>query len=132
MTRAFKFFCVKYDAIGLLSSLCCLVHCMGLPWLLSFGHVTFFGIESESVMEIVLEGTLLCISIFAVGRSYRRERSTFLKGVFLAGASFFVIGFLVSHRFSFFIFLMHLGSIVLVMAHTLRLIGCRCRSGRSV
>lgn len=99
------------DKIGMISSILCLIHCLILPIIVIIGGWT----ESHFIDLEILDYIFAVISTFAAYKTLKDLKLKKLRKYFILGWIFFIVG-LLSHD-TYFEYLMHLGTIILIFAH---------------
>lgn len=110
----------RWDALGLLASGLCLVHCMSLPLLLA--ALPALGFLAARAFHVALGGLVLGLAALAFVSGYRRHRRLGVLALGLGGAASLGVamllpeGVVAGERW-----LTVVGSLVLVSAHLLNL-----------
>lgn len=118
------------DYIGITSSILCLIHCLGLPFLFFiaqyFGFNLFSGLAEEIEHIWFFDAVFLLTASIAVYFALKHAHSKNIKILLSAGWVFFAIGVLLEHN-EYLHYAIHLGSVLLIIGHVqnIRL----CRSG---
>lgn len=118
------------DYIGITSSILCLIHCLGLPFLFFsvqyFGFNIFSGIAEEIEHLWFFDAIFLLTASIAVYFALKHAHSKNIKLLLSSGWILFAIGVIFEHN-EYLHYTIHIGSILLIIGHiqNIRL----CRSG---
>lgn len=118
---------IKADHIGIASSFLCLIHCLALPLIASAYIITdnFHSEESDHIhhhhsgfnWDYVFAALAVVAAIFVI----RKTPHPWIRVFLSIGALFFAIGVLLHDSGSLY-YLMHTGSTILIITHTVNLI----------
>ena len=119
-----------YDKAGVLLSLLCAVHCIGVS-LLALVFPLLGTPSGNSHFHEFLALILLCIAVLALGRGYLRHRRLLVIVLGSAGMSILFLGVFIGHETGSVLFESLVtvpGSILLVSAHlyNLKHLSCKC------
>lgn len=108
------------DYMGVVSSILCLIHCLGLPFVFFLGQYFGFtylnsfrdGIEHIIFFDIIFLLTASISVFFALKHAHSKE----IKILLCVGWTFFAIG-VIFESIEIFHYFIHLGSILLITGH---------------
>jgi hypothetical protein len=111
------------DKIGITASVLCLIHCLALPVIFTLSADTLYLVQHE--MPFV-DYIFALIALIAAVLSARKTHSRKIKAGFAVGWTFFIVGVLFHHNPILF-YLLHLGSVILIVTHLKNLKSCNIK-----
>ncbi|MFN3194448.1 MAG: MerC domain-containing protein [Chlorobiota bacterium] len=109
------------DKIGIVASVLCLIHCLALPIAFTLSADTLYLVEHEMpIVDYIFAG----IALVAAVLSARKTEDPKIKLAFAVGWGLFILGVLFHHH-PIMIYLLHLGSLVLIVTHYKNIRNCR-------
>jgi len=109
------------DKIGIVASVLCLIHCLALPIAFTLSADTLYLVEHEMpIVDYIFAG----IALFAAVLSARKTSDPKIKAAFAVGWGLFILGVLFHHHY-IMVYLLHLGSLVLIVTHYKNIRNCR-------
>lgn len=116
----------KSDWVGILSSIGCIIHCLAMPFV-----VYFSGAALEQNHHDWLDYLFVGVTALAMFFSVRQAHSLSVKILLIAAWLLFAVSSVLQPVFSFASPLMYLGSLALIVGHTINLRHCRqCKMHR--
>ncbi len=121
---------IKADHIGIASSILCLIHCLALPVIASVYFITDNFHDSDHTHHhhsgFNWDYVFAALAIIAATIVIRKTPHRWIKTFLGIGALLFALGVLLHESGSLY-YLMHTGSIILIITHTVNLIMHRGR-----
>lgn len=115
------------DKIGIVASVLCLIHCVALPIVFTLSADTLYLVEHEMpIVDYIFAG----IALVAAVLSSRKTKDPKIKLAFAIGWGFFISGVLF-HDHPIMVYLLHLGSLVLIVTHYKNIRNCRVNLKKS-
>jgi hypothetical protein len=118
---AFK---INWDALGIVTSLACAIHCAILPLFLT--SLPIFGMEiiENRWFEFTMIGLAFVVGIYSLWHGFKKHHHSFVPmTVFTAGFFFLVLRMFVPHSYE--ISLLVIAVIGIVLAHLMNYKSCR-------
>ncbi len=106
----------KYDWMGIISSVGCIIHCLLMPVLLS-SAASFTAHEEYRWLDFLF----LAVAAFAVWVSARKTTSLLVRVILVIAWAVFAGSIVWEESLPFASVLMYLGSVLLVVGHVLNL-----------
>lgn len=120
---------VSFDALGIIASSICLVHCMAMPFIIAF--LPFLGLQFlESPMaHKVIAACVIAFAVFAIIPGYKRHRNRLVLAALWLGLGLvifaaFTAGILITEQME--LPMITAGNLILVCTHLRNLKLCKC------
>ncbi len=117
-------FKINWDALGIVTSLACAIHCAILPLFLT--SLPIFGMEiiENRWFEFTMIGLAFVVGIYSLWHGFKKHHHSFVPmTVFTAGFFFLVLRMFVPHSYE--IPLLVVAVIGIVLAHLMNYKSCR-------
>lgn len=85
----------KASVIGFSASILCAIHCMAMPFILSFGVLG--GMNFGSGLEFGMIGISIIFGIWSIGTGYKKHGNRLVVALFVTGALLLSTYFLFAH-----------------------------------
>ena len=109
------------DKIGIVASVLCLIHCLAIPIAFTLSADTLYLVEHEMpIIDYIFAGVALVAAVL----SARKTKDPKVKAAFAVGWGLFILGVLFHHH-HLMVYLLHLGSLVLIVTHYKNIRQCR-------
>lgn len=117
---------IDSDKIGIISSILCLIHCLAIPLIFALSAEALHFSEHEFPF---LDYTFAFVALIAAVLSSRKTDNRRLKKAFAIGWLMFIVG-VIFHDSDYLVYLLHLGSLVLIISHYFNIKACSLKIKR--
>ena len=116
------------DKIGIAASILCLIHCLAIPIIFTLSADTLYLVQHELP---IIDYLFAIIALVAAVLSAKKTHNKKVKIAFATGWTFFIVGVLFHHNPSLF-YLLHIGSLILIVTHIKNIKSCRVKLKKTV
>lgn len=120
---------VSFDALGIIASSVCLVHCMAMPFIIAF--LPFLGLQflESPIAHKIIATCVIAFAVFAIIPGYKRHRNRVVLAALWLGLGLvifaaFTAGTLITEQME--LPMITAGNLILVCAHLSNLKLCKC------
>ncbi|MCB0702070.1 MAG: MerC domain-containing protein [Candidatus Kapaibacterium sp.] len=111
------------DKIGITASVLCLIHCLAIPILFTVSADTLHLVNHQMP---IIDYIFAVVALIAAYFSGRKTTDTKIKIAFGIGWALFIIGVLL-HDNPYLLYLLHIGSVILIVTHLKNIRNCRVK-----
>ncbi|TNE36076.1 MerC domain-containing protein, partial [bacterium] len=109
-------------------SILCLIHCLAIPIIFTLSADTLYLVQHELP---IIDYLFAIIALVAAVMSAKKTHNKKVKIAFATGWTFFIVGVLFHHNPSLF-YLLHIGSLILIVTHIKNIKSCRVKLKKTV